>query len=51
MKNDNKILEDLLSTAKGLIPDSILLPENNSINTLEKINHVKELINVIINSK
>ena len=51
MKNDNKILADLLSTAKGLIPDSVLLPENNNRNTLEKIKHIKELINVIINSK
>ena len=51
MKNDNKILADLLNTAKGLIPESILLPENNHINTLKKIKYIKELINVVINSK
>ena len=51
MKNDNKILADLLNTAKQLIPDTVLLPENNNRNTLAKIKHVKELINIVINSK
>ena len=51
MKKDSEVLQGLLDTAKGLVPDAILLPENNSINTLAKIKHVKELINVIINSK
>ena len=51
MKTENEVLQSLLNTAKSLIPDAVLLPENNNINTLEKIKHVKELINVIINSK
>ena len=51
MKNDNKILADLLNTAKSLIPKSVCLPENNNINTLAKIKHLKELINIVINAK
>ena len=51
MKTENEVLQSLLNTAKQLIPDTVLLPENNNRNTLEKIKHVKELINVIINSK
>ena len=51
MEKDSQVLQSLLDTAKSLVPDAVLLPENNSINTLEKIKNVKELINVIINSK
>ena len=51
MKTDNEVLQSLLDTAKSLVPESVLLPENNNRNTLAKIKHVKELINVIINSK